>query len=453
MIFSPDILRSFSCDYAELRWERKKTGICHFQGKELEELSTQESEGGAARVLFHGFFGFCSFSRKAQAKKALEKARDLARAAGSGNSRLKQPKAVKDSWIAEVELDPFTVPWEEKIAILKKYNQILRSRKGITTSQVRYREMVWEKELVTSLGTEIYQKKWDVGLRLAAIAREGSNVQIATYDDGSMKGFSIVQNLEEKARQIAAFACDLLRAKPCPSGVMPVICDPEVTGLLAHEAFGHLSEADFAENNPRLKKLMAVGKRFGPPILSIVDDGALPMLQGTWKYDDEGVPTGKTVMLDRGVFRHRLHNMETAFRFRQKMTGNARAISFQHPPIVRMTNTYIKPHKATFEELCEGIQDGLYVCGDRGGQTNCEMFTFTPAYGYRIQKGKVKELIRDVTLTGNVFSTLSEVDLIGSDFKMIGGLGGCGKNGQSPLPVTLGGPHMRIRKVTVGGQS
>lgn len=443
-------------DYAEIRFERKKSGHVCFQGKELDYMLDQDFAGGCARVCYKGSWGFASFGRSNQARRALERALALAKAArrrGEPRRRLARRKPIRDEWVVRPQNDPLQIPWEDKIGLLRGYNEIIRRVPGITLSTVRYREMRWEKILVNSDGTRIRQCKWDIALRLAGTAKEGSHVQTGTYDLGVAAGFERACGLEAQAEEAAREAVRLLKAPPCPSGVFPVITDPEVTGLFAHEAFGHLSEADFLDENKELQKIMAVGKRFGRGQLSIVDDGTIAGLQGTWKYDDEGTPMRRSELVKRGVLNERLHSRETAGKFAAQPTGNARAISHVFPPIVRMTNTFVAPGKDSFDEMLDGITFGVYAVGDRGGQTNCEMFAFTPASGYLIEKGKLTKKVRDVTLSGNVFHTLRQIDKVGSDLRMIGGLGGCGKGGQSPLPVSIGGPHMRIQKLTVGGGS
>jgi len=116
-----------------------------------------------------------------------------------------------------------------------------------------------------------------------------------------------------------------------------------------------------------------------------------------------------------------------------------------------MSNTYIEPQDKSKEEIISEVEEGIYARGFRGGQTNLEMFTFCPEEGYLIKKGKLVKKIRDFNLTGNIFTTLFNIEAIGDDLVLFGGPGGCGKAGQSPLPVSTGGPHLRIREVIVGG--
>ena len=136
----------------------------------------------------------------------------------------------------------------------------------------------------------------------------------------------------------------------------------------------------------------------------------------------------------------------------EEVTGNARAISASTIPIVRMTNTYIENGDSTVDELFEKLWNGIYVVGALGGQTNLEMFTFTPAYAYEIKKGKKTKKLRDCMLMGNVFVTLANIEAIANDCSLFGGLGGCGKQGQAPLPVASGGPHILIKNVLIGGK-
>ncbi|MDD5591037.1 MAG: TldD/PmbA family protein, partial [Dehalococcoidales bacterium] len=188
----------------------------------------------------------------------------------------------------------------------------------------------------------------------------------------------------------------------------------------------------------------------GSPELNIVDTATIPGLRGSYSYDDEGVPATKTYLISEGKLVGRLHSRETAAKMKEQPTGNARAVSYRYPPIVRMTNTFIEPGAATFGDLIGEVKDGLYVKNWYGGTTSMEMFTFASGEAYRIRNGKIAEQVRPVTLTGNVFKTLKNIDGIGNDLDMNQG-GGCGKDGQVPLPVSNGSPHIRIRHCLVGG--
>ena len=202
-----------------------------------------------------------------------------------------------------------------------------------------------------------------------------------------------------------------------------------------------------------MKELMVLGKRFGSDILNIIDDGSFPGQLGTHKYDDEGTKTRSNYLIKDGILVGRLHSRETAAKMNEMPTGNARSVGYEFPPIVRMTNTYIDKGNSTFDDMIKDIKLGLYAINSIGGQTSMEMFTFSAACGYMIRDGKVAEMVRDVVLTGNVFDTLMNIDMISDTVVWSpGGPGGCGKGGQAPLRVGLGGPHVRVNNVIVGGR-
>jgi TldD protein len=184
----------------------------------------------------------------------------------------------------------------------------------------------------------------------------------------------------------------------------------------------------------------------------VVDDGSIEGERGFIAYDDDGVKSGKTYLIKNGKLSGRLHSRFTAAIMDERPTGNSRAIRFNYMPLVRMTNTYIENGESTLDELLDGIDRGLYVVGALGGNTELEMFTFSSAKAYKIENGKITDPVRDVILSGNLFETLRNIDGVANDLKMFGGLGGCGKGGQMPLPVSDGAPHIRIRNVVIGGK-
>jgi TldD protein len=266
----------------------------------------------------------------------------------------------------------------------------------------------------------------------------------------SRSDYEVLHGIEAQVTQAAERAVRQLDAKPVKGGQYTVVLDPYLTGVFIHEAFGHLSEADFVYENPRMQELLVLGKPMAIPQLNVVDDATLPDLPGSLKYDDEGVPAQRKYLIKDGILTQRLHNRETAGKMQEQTTGNARAITAMHPPIVRMTNTGIEPGDAKFEDMIKDIQEGVYAVRMLGGQTNGEMFTFAAAEGYMIRQGEIAESVSDVTLTGNVFQTLKDIEAIGEDAAYRSG--GCGKGGQAPLPVSTGGPHVRIKNVVVGGR-
>jgi TldD protein len=184
----------------------------------------------------------------------------------------------------------------------------------------------------------------------------------------------------------------------------------------------------------------------------VFDDGSLPGLRGTHRYDDEGTPSRRNDLIKNGILVGRLHSRETAAKMGEPLSGNARAVSYRHPPIVRMTNTAIEGGSTPFDEMIAPIQLGVYACEAYGGQTALENFSFSSGYAYMIRDGQIAEMVKDVILAGNLFTTLLNIDAIGKDFQWEHEAGGCGKGNQFPLPVSTGAPHVRIQDVVIGGR-
>jgi len=445
-------LKGAKADFIEIRiQEGNSTGI-NYVGKELEGISESNGIGGSVRALVNGGWGFAAFNDVENLTNYDQMAVEQARLLGGGDASLAPIPVTIDHVKPRVKLDPRDVSLDDKHNLCKKYNDIILSHKDVQTSNVRYTDSHGTTYFANSESSLIVQEIIFCGITVLAMAKDGMNVQRAWESVGDLRGYGNVLGLEEKCEKVSRKAIEQLSAKPIEGGIYTVIADPKLCGVFAHEAFGHLSEGDFIYENERLKEIMQIGKRFGRDELSIVDDGTLVGEAGYSKYDSEGTPTQKTYLIKNGILTNRLHSRETAVKMHEKPTGNARAISYAAEPIVRMTNTYIEPRDWTFEKILEDTPDGIYCIGSMGGMTNMEMFTFSAAEAFRISNGKLAERLRDVVLTGNVFQTLMDIDAIGNDMSLYGGLGGCGKGGQSPLRVSDGGPHIRIRNVVIGGR-
>jgi len=324
---------------------------------------------------------------------------------------------------------------------------------AVVDTQASYQDEVSEVWYVNSEGTVLFQLRPEVTVSGTATARRNGTIEKGLESIGLRKGWDSVHGLEERFRTVARRAVALLDAPRVQGGAYPVILDNELAGVFVHEAFGHLSEADFVYENPQAREMMTLGRRFGTPVLNVGDNGAAAGLRGTLPFDDEGTATQDTPLIKDGILVGRLHSRETAAALGERPTGNARAISFRHPPIVRMTNTYIAPGPGggSFDDLIKDVKLGVYACGAFGGQTMLENFSFTAAWGHMIRDGHVAELVKDVVLAGNLFQTLDRIDHIAGDFTWNQVGGGCGKGGQFPLPVTEGAPHVRIEQALVGG--
>ena len=444
-------LGEYKADYIEAHLEDSITSHITYRGQVLESIGKSASVGGNIRALVRGGWGFVSFNSLENVDDRIKLAVQEAQIAGKGESRLAKIPLTVDISPAGSKPNPVNIPLAQKKELLDCYNSLIWKTPKLKTSNIGYGDSHRTNIFMNSEGSFIRQERADVTLGMAAIASDGTQVQQSNLSLGSPGDFTAMQNLDGAVRDMALRAVGLLDAPQAKGGEYTVVLDPVLAGVFVHEAFGHLSEADFVYENDRMRELMVLGKKFGRPELNIVDGAAVPHLRGSYKYDDEGTPATKTHLIKEGVLVGRLHSRETAEKMGEKPTGNARAVNFRFPPIVRMTNTYIEPGKTTFEEMISGIKEGVYARNWYGGTTSMEMFTFSAGEAFMIRNGKIAELVRPVVLTGNVFQTLQNIDAIGDDLAMNQG-GGCGKAGQSPLPVSNGSPHIRILKCLVGGK-
>ena len=446
-----EALKQSSADYIEAHLEQSQTSHIAYRGRELESIGRATALGGNVRAMVGGGWGFVSFNNLSDLKSKVELAVKQARFAGKEESKLAPVEAVVDVMSTKINRNPVTIPLAGKKQLLDEYNDVIWRTPKIQTSRIGYGDSYRKVIFLSSSGSYIEQERADVTLHLSAVATEGGDVQQAGLSLGSRGEFGFMQNLHGQVERLAQHAVELLSAPQAKGGEYTVVLDPVLAGVFVHEAFGHLSEADFIYENDRMREIMVLGKQFGGAELNIIDSASMPGLRGSYKYDDEGVPASKTYLIKEGKLVGRLHSRETAARMKENPTGNARAINYRYPPIVRMTNTYIEPRSASFEEIISDIKEGIYAKNWYGGTTSMEMFTFSAGEAYMIRNGRIAEMLRPVVLTGNVFTTMMNIDAVGNDLDMNQG-GGCGKGEQMPLPVSNGSPHIRIRHCLVGGK-
>ncbi len=447
-------LKSSRADYTEIRIEHRQSTTVSYRGQDMENASAVIDAGGIVRSLCkNGGWGVVTFNNLDDLKTKVDQAYQCARVVQSGEPiPLAAVPPSQDEITATLENDFRGISLADKVALTKRYNDILLGHSDqIVDTQCSYNDTFSAIVYANSEGTLISEERPLVTVRFAAIARDGDNVQRGMEGRSGQNDFDFALNCEELARAAAQRAVDLLSAKSVTGGQYPVVLNQRLAGVFAHEAFGHLSESDFVYENPKAQEMMVLGRRFGRDILTIFDDGSLPGLRGTHKYDDEGTPTGRADLIKNGILVGRLHSRETAARMGEKPTGNARATSYRYPPIVRMTNTAIENGDTSFAEMIDGIKLGVYACDMYGGNTMLENFSFSSAYAYMIRDGQIAEMVKDVILAGNLFVTLENIDAIGNDFEWSQSGGMCGK-GQSGLPVTFGSPHIRIQNVVIGGK-
>lgn len=451
-----DAIKTLNVDYMDIRIENRDETRIQYLGKNLEQIGDMHSFGGCIRVKDKGRWGVVSFTAMEDLNKSIFLAAREAKVGKPEKTEFANAPVISDNVKTSIKPSdhPSEISLTEKEKLVRYYNEIILKGNRVSTSSIFYKDVTLKKHFMNSQGSYIEQERAECGMSVQAIAREGSNVQRAADSMGGTGGFGIVKDVDKRIKELAESAASLLDAKPAKGGKFDCVIDPRLAGTFIHEAFGHMSESDHICENEKIKGMMEMGKTLGGPELTVIDDGTIPDCMGTNKYDDEGVASKKNYLIKEGKIAGRLHSRETAGKMGEEVSGNARAIDFKFNPIVRMTNTYIEPRDWKFEEMIKSIEKGYYVKGSQGGMTNLDMFTFSAGEAFEIEKGQIKNKVRDLTLTGNIFETMKNIEGLGNDLQMFnsGGTGGCGKGGQFPLPIGRGGPHVLIRNVIVGGR-
>jgi len=435
-----------------------------------QDIQVKSRMGFAITAYVDGVSGF-SFTPSIELKDikfATENAYKMAKAS-SGAAKLKLPfdrrSAVKSkkSDTLSVKIHPRDRDLAYKIDMVNRSVESAREHgENIKTARGLWGELYGPKMLVNSDGTLIDWEFLITDLRVLVTSKTSSGAMvIGAKGQGGTMGLEAFEKGEftpEKMGEIAGKnAKEQLHAKACPAGKFRALVEEDLVGVLAHESFGHLSEADFivTGGSPLTNK---IGAKLGTEHASIVDGGVpdIHKYGGLWlPYDDQGIATNQTTVLDKGVLVHYLHNRGTAKKLEQNPTGNARAVSFVFPPIPRMTNTYFMPGTLSQEEAIEQLGTGVYAIQSSGGQVEGDgSFLFKAIRGYWVENGEIQHPIREVALSGNILELLSHVEGGTKELKLRSGyFGGCGKGDQSPLPVGMGGPQLLIDEVTFGGEA
>ena len=452
------LLAAWGDGYADIRWEENRRVRITFQGKKLTECKCTATAGGHVRAFSGGGKALLSVSQPEDLPQALAGARAAARALGMARSRpieLAAAAALRGEYPLSPGQDPRDIPLREKIDLLSHYNSLALDVPGIVTTLAYYEEWSSRRTFLSSEGAEIHYELMLVNLGVRAVARRGQVIQTTHIAFGGSEDFSRLLGREEELRERAEMAVRLLSAVPAQAGTFPVILDPDEAGLFIHEAFGHLSEADGLQYNPSFRARLTLGVEIAAPVLSVVDDPNLPGLPGSYPVDDEGVPGLRTQLIREGVLTGRLHSRETAAEFSEPLSGNMRAVDATYTPVVRMSNIFIEPGPHPFQEMLAAVEDGYYLVGAKGGQTSGDQFTFGAQWGWRIRGGRLAELVRDINMSGELFSTLKRIRMVGNDLRF-SERGGCGKGGIGPMQLNpksgKGAPHILISEVTIGGR-
>ena len=448
--------QKLGAEYAEVRAQRLFKTALTVKERDIEAARQGIESGAALRVLVDGAWGFASVgSLKAEAlTDAISVACKMAKTASSSLKtpiKLAPAKSIEDKVINKPRRDPSKISVEDKIGMTTALsNTILGYDKRVKSCTVDYLDTTGTTYFMNSDGTYIEQDKLYVWERVAATANEADIFTFSREEVGSTSGYEVfdVETPEAIGEKVAKRAVEQLKAKPTRGGTFPVVLGPSVLGVFVHEAFGHLAEADLTLSGSVL--LNKLGKKIASDVVTFYDDGTIEGAFGSYKYDDEGVPAQKTLLVKDGVVAGLMHSRETAVKFNAELTGNMRAEDFRVEPIIRMRNTYMQPRDRSFEELLEKIKFGYYFKSFRGGQANLDgTFQVGIQEGYEILNGEIGEPVRDASISGNTLETLLKVEAAGKDFELSSGR--CGK-GQTAFEGD-GGPHVRVKEVVVGGSA
>jgi len=451
-----DVAQKFGAEYAEIRVQKLFRTMLTLKEEQVEAAKQGIENGAALRVLVNGAWGFASVGTL-DIETLTKNVTDACKMAKAASSKLKKPIRLVETETREDKVsmtpkkDPAKIPIEDKINTTSTMsNTILNYDKRIKSCTIDYLDLTGTTYFMNNEGTYIEQDKLYVWSRLLATAMEADVFTFSREEIGSTAGYEVfdVETPEIVSERTAKRAVEQLKAKQAKGGTFPAVLGPNVVGVFVHEAFGHLAEADLTLSGSVL--LNNLGRKIASEIVTFYDDGLIEGAIGSFKYDDEGVPTEKTALVKNGVVVGLMHNRETAQKFNAKPTGNARAENFRFEPIIRMRNTFIQPKDHSFEELIEDVKFGYYLKSFRGGQANLDgTFQVGIQEAYEIVKGEVREPVRNASISGNTLGTLLKVDAVGKDFELWPGR--CGK-GQAAF-VCDGGSHIRVKEVLVGGSA
>jgi len=386
----------------------------------------------------------------------------LENAIKAAKSIKKEEKHMVESKVNQVEMkspykiDPIDVAPEEKVSAALDANKAAWIDKKIKSAITRLGISKDYRIFMSSEGSRVVTETTMIGLAHESVAKSNGIMERVPYQESKCTGYEFIESMDLNsfAADISALAVEAVESRTPPAGTYTVVVDPNVIGLLLHEAFGHASEGDlvFTRESVLYGK---IGSQVASEHVTIIDEG---IIEGGYFYpfDDEGVKKQKTVVVENGILRSYLHDRASAYQFNVVSTGNGRAQDFENLPIVRQTNYYMEPGDYKFEELIEDIDFGIYIRGKgaTGGQVEVGMGTFTFGVGPSkiIKNGELAETVRGVVISGFVLETLKTIDAVGKDLTIRTSIfGGCGKMGQT-VRVGFGGPHVRVRKMTVGGR-
>jgi TldD protein len=444
-------------DYADLYFEYRDAESISLEESMVNRTSKSVSHGVGVRVCAEDRTGYAYSDEVTidRMKLAAEAARAIADQRGdrAGVVQVGQPAARQSLY--ELKTTPLDVPVEEKARLLSEIDKIVRASdprvKNVMASFAAERKIVM---IVNSEGRIAADIQPLCRLNVSVIVEDGTNRQVGTFGGGGRVEYSYLlegERWKQYALEAARQALVNLDAVDAPAGEMVVVLAHGWPGILLHEAIGHGLEGDF--NRKGVSAFTnRIGQQVASPLCTVIDDGTIANRRGSLNVDDEGTPTSRTVLIEKGILRGYLQDTLNARLMKTAPTGNGRRESFAHTPMPRMTNTFMLAGESTPEEIIGSVKHGLYAVSFGGGQVDITngKFVFSASEAYLIEDGHVTRPVKGATLIGDGPDVLTRVSMVGNDLELDSGIGTCGKDGQS-VPVGVGLPTTRIDGITVGG--
>ena len=441
-------------EFAEVFAEDRRGTSARLDDGRVEELTSGRERGAGIRVVVGETTGFAHTSDLSEAglRAAAEAAAAAARG-GGGGVRTVAMQRVQAPTPNSVSVLPESVAKADKVALLRRADEAARSTGGsIKQVSAVYGDSRRQILVANSEGVLASDDQVKTRFAVSCVASGDTGMQTGRESVGATVGFELFTDVDvdEMARSAGQRALTKLSARPAPSGSLPVVIKRGSGGVLFHEACGHGLEADHIAKDVSVFA-GKVGQLVASPLVTLVDDGTMGPEWGALAVDDEGHPAGRNVLIQDGVLTDYMWDWLRARKEGRASSGNGRRESYQHLPMVRMTNTYVLAGDEDPDEIIRQTPHGVYVAQLGGGQVNTATgdFVFGMTEAYLIEDGHITEPLRDANLIGNGPEVLRNIDVVGNDFAM-GPPGTCGKQGQG-VPVGDGQPTLRVSAMTVGG--
>jgi TldD protein len=440
-------------DLAEIYVEDKQSITLSLEDSKVEEAVKGTDRGAGIRI-FYGNVAAYAYTDDLSQESLLHAAKEAASATrGSNKVQILELARSRSPLDFPLEKGFDTMSERSKAELLHNIDQTARGYDPrINQVQASYTEQCRRVWIYNSEGHWVEDERNMIQVVIVAMAQKDSLVQRAVTAIGGQLGLELLDRQDPliEAQEAAESAVEMLEACPAPAGEMTVVMSHGWGGVLFHEACGHALEADFVNQGAsifagRLREQVA------SPLITLIDDSTIPTRRGSFRFDDDGTSSQRTILIEKGVLKEYMWDLTQARRGGHRSTGNGRRQSFRHLPMPRMTNTFIAAGESDPEEIIQSVKEGLYVKMLGGGQADVTKgdFVFSVNEGYLIEDGKLTAPVRGATLIGNGPEILQQIDMVGHDLELDKGLGVCGK-GQR-IPVSVGQPTLRIPSITVGG--